>query len=220
MNIKWLGHAGFKIDNLIIDPFVEKIEQWGLDPPYKLTLEDLENVDVVVITHGHADHFQGATTILNKTNATVIGTGENLHASELFKFKHEDLNIGGSIEIANWKITFVQAQHSGNPVGVILEKDGLVLYHTGDTGLFSDMKLYKELYAPNVLLLPIGGRYTMDIKQAIKAVEFVEPKFCIPMHYNTFKKINVNVDEFKKQVEEKTKTKVKILKVGEKIVLR
>ena len=219
MNIKWLGHAGFKIDNLIIDPFVERIEHWGLEAPYTLKQEDLENIDVVVITHGHADHFQGAKTIAEKTGATVIGTGENLHASELFKFKHEDLNIGGSIEIAGWKITFVQAHHSGNPVGVILEKDGLVLYHTGDTGLFSDMKLYKELYAPNVLLLPIGGRYTMDIKQAIKAVEFVEPKFCIPMHYNTFAKINADVNDFKTQVETKTKTKVKVLKIGEQIVL-
>ena len=108
--------------------------------------------------------------------------------------------------------------YAGEPAGVVLSIDGKNIYHTGDTGLFLDMKLIGELNPIDYMLLPIGDNFTMGIDDAVKAVEFVNPKKCIPMHYNTFPVIKANPNDFKSKVEAAGKA-CDVLEYGQEIEL-
>jgi L-ascorbate metabolism protein UlaG (beta-lactamase superfamily) len=219
MKVKWLGHAGFKIEDAMIDPWVDRLEAFGMDAPYKLKEEDKE-IKLIVITHGHDDHSAGAWNLAKETDATLAGTSENIGQGMAMGIKSEMMNIGGPVHTAGWKVRLVQAFHTGNPTGAILEKDGLVIYHAGDTGIFGDMKMIGELFKPDIALLPIGGRFTMDVDDAVKAAELIGAKHIIPMHFNTFPMIQADPHHFKKLVEEKTKSKVHILQIGQEIDLK
>jgi L-ascorbate metabolism protein UlaG (beta-lactamase superfamily) len=210
MKLKWLGHAGFKIDDLMIDPWMK--EALGLKPSYNFKEEDKE-VKLAVITHNHDDHFAGIFEVAKEKDIILVSTPETVMPAMQQGIKAEMMNIGGPITVAGWKITLVLAFHTGGATGAILEKNGTVIYHAGDTGLFGDMKLIGEIYKPDVALLPIGGRFTMDEEQAAKAAEFLGAKKVIPMHYNTFPMILADPEKFKKL----TKAEVIIMKVGEEI---
>jgi len=108
--------------------------------------------------------------------------------------------------------------YGGVAAGVILTIEGKNIYHTGDTGLFYDMKLIGEMTAIDVMLLPIGDNFTMGITDAVKATEFVSPKLAVPMHYNTFPVIKADPDEFRKKAEAKG-IKVRVMNYGEEIEL-
>jgi L-ascorbate metabolism protein UlaG (beta-lactamase superfamily) len=108
--------------------------------------------------------------------------------------------------------------YGGEPAGVVLTIDGKSLYHTGDTGLFYDMKLIGEMTPLDFMLLPIGDNFTMGIRDAVKAVELASPGVAIPMHYNTFPVIEVDPDEFRKQVEAIGKKAI-VMKFGQEIEL-
>lgn len=131
----------------------------------------------------------------------------------------EGLNIGGTIDVNGVKLSVVQAFHTagkGVPTGVMVEGESKIVYHAGDTGIFGDMQLLGQLYKPDVALLPIGGYYTMDAKQASEAVKLLNPKAVIPMHYKTFPALAQSADEFVKYVKEKApQVKVAVLKPGE-----
>ena len=111
------------------------------------------------------------------------------------------------------------ANHSssrGAPAGMVIKGSEATIYHAGDTGIVSEMQLIGEIYKPDYALLPIGGHFTMDIHEALKAVELIRPKYVIPMHYNTFPLIKTDPNEFKKLVSEKVpEVNVVILKPGE-----
>ncbi|WP_423792983.1 metal-dependent hydrolase [Methanocaldococcus indicus] len=199
--ITWYGHACFKIDNVLIDPFVP-------NPLCNLPIEEImEGVDVIAVTHGHGDHLGNAEQLAKEFNVPVVCI------YEIYQYLTErgvnaiDMNIGGSIIVNNAKLTMVKAEHSadisptisgGVAVGYIVNDR---VYHAGDTALFGDMELIGDLYAPKVALLPIGGRYTMGIDEAVIATELIYPEVVIPMHYNTFPAIEVDVNEFIKKVE-------------------
>ncbi len=108
--------------------------------------------------------------------------------------------------------------YGGEPAGVVLTIDGKSLYHTGDTGLFYDMKLIGEMTPLDFMLLPIGDNFTMGITDAVKAVELASPQVAIPMHYNTFPVIEADPNEFKKQVEAIGKKAI-IMEFGQEIEL-
>ena len=141
------------------------------------------------------------------------------------------MNKGGTMNVEGIKLTMTNALHSssidasgfsfdgGSPAGFIIQINGRTIYHAGDTGVFGDMQLIGELYEPEIALLPIGGHFTMGIKEAVKAVELIRPKIAIPMHYNTFDVISQDPLEFQQSVESKTSTKVIIMKPGESIEL-
>jgi L-ascorbate metabolism protein UlaG (beta-lactamase superfamily) len=136
--------------------------------------------------------------------------------------KVELMSIGGFVNVGGMgvEVALTPATHTagvGDPAGVIIRMDGKTIYHAGDTGLFYDMKLIGELYKPDLAILPIGSRFTMDIYQAAKAVEFISPKFVIPMHYNTFDLIKADPKEFERLVGDKAK--VVILNPGESFEL-
>jgi L-ascorbate metabolism protein UlaG (beta-lactamase superfamily) len=141
----------------------------------------------------------------------------------------EGMNIGGTITIDGVSFTMTPAAHSswieeagtgccgGTAAGFVIGMDGIKVYHAGDTGLFSDMKLIGDLYHPDIALLPIGGRYTMGIGEAMMAAQFIGAKMVIPIHYNTWDKISADPQPFRMALEKTTDIRVTVLKPGESI---
>jgi L-ascorbate metabolism protein UlaG (beta-lactamase superfamily) len=130
------------------------------------------------------------------------------------------MNIGGTVDVKGVKVHMVQALHSaetGCAAGVVVEMDGKRLYHAGDTGLTYDMKIIGEFFHPDLSFIPIGDRYTMGIPSAAKAVEFVQTKRVIPIHYDTFPIVKASPEEFKRRVG--SLAEVIILKPGESFTL-
>lgn len=222
MKIVWLGHSAFLLEGskrVLIDPFITG------NPMAPVSVEEIK-ADVILVTHGHGDHLGDTEAIAKRNKALVVCIHELSRVLAKRDVETMGMNIGGSAYSSGIRITMVPALHSadfedekgeiiscGSPVGFVVEMDGVKVYHTGDTGLFSDMKLIGELYEPDLMLLPIGDFYTMGIREAVKAVEFVKPKVAIPMHYRTFPLIDTDPMEFKKLAEKFCK--VVVLKPGE-----
>ncbi len=218
--ITFYGHSAFLVEldgkKILIDPYLS-------NPLSPVKPEDIKDVDLVVLTHGHGDHLGDAITILkNNKNAKIVAI------YELANYVGEQIgdpgraiggNIGGPMLVDDLKIALTPATHSspyGAPTGVVIIGKEASIYHAGDTGVTMDMKLIGELYKPDIALLPIGGHFTMDPVEAAKAVELIKPKVAIPMHWGTFPVLYGKPEEFKKLVEEKTpETKVIILQPGE-----
>ncbi len=223
MKLKWLGHSCFIIegnDRIIVDPYITD------NPVCNEKVDDID-VDIVAVTHAHADHFGDTLKIAKK--AKLVAMYEVVQYAAKHGIEGEGINIGGGLKIKNTEIIMTPAWHSsgfpqagfefgGATAAGLIIKSGLTVYHAGDTSLFYDMKLIKELYKPDVALLPIGGRYTMDIEQAAIAAEWIGAKITIPMHYNTWPAIEADAEEFKRKAEERG-ARVVILKPGEEIDL-
>lgn len=208
---------------VIVDPFVTGNGQSDLDAS---TLK----VDYIILTHGHGDHFGDTIELANRNHATVIGSAElgdyltTYHNVENVR----PMNIGGKAEFDFGNVKFVQAFHSssltdengipvylGMPMGLILEIEGKTIYHTGDTGLFSDMKLIADRHPVDVCFIPIGDNFTMGIDDASYAINsFIKPKISVPIHYDTFELIEQNPNKFKEAV---SVGEVQILKPGEDV---
>ncbi|HVP96345.1 metal-dependent hydrolase [Methanoregula sp.] len=216
MHLTWFGHACVLLSGtkkVLIDPFVDEGSIAGIDP------------DLVLVTHGHFDHL-GETIHLKKPTVAI---GELAHYLQAKGVPAEGMNIGGTLDICGVRVTMTQALHSsriddpamtgstGAAAGFVVRMDGVSVYHAGDTGLFSDMKLIGELYHPDVALLPIGGRYTMGTREAMMAAQFVGAKTVVPIHYNTWEKITADAGEFKMAIERTTDLTVKILQPGESL---
>ena len=215
MYIKYLGHSCFSFETnskktILIDP----IYKYG-DP-----------VDLVLVTHGHSDHL-GYTIDLKKPTIAIY---ELAHYLKHHNVPAIGMNIGGTYTFDDTiKIHMVPAIHSssvtidgidhymGSATGFVMDIDGIVVYHSGDTALFSDMKLIRDMYHPDIAILPIGDRFTMGLSDAKVATEFIGAKLVIPMHYNTFPEINQDVNKFKQSIESNSKIKVEILEPGDRI---
>ncbi|MGB9771628.1 MAG: metal-dependent hydrolase [Candidatus Kapaibacteriota bacterium] len=207
MKLTYLSHSTFILDNgthrLIIDPFITG------NPTCPIKVEDV-NVNFVVLTHGHGDHLGDAFTIAKKNDALIIAVNELANYAAENGCKAHNMHIGGGYNFPFGRLKFTIAHHGssspdgrymGEPAGVLVKMGGKTIYHTGDTGLFLDMKLIGELDKIDIFLVPIGDNFTMGIDDAVKAVEFVNPVLTIPMHYNTFPVIQADPYEFKKKVE-------------------
>lgn len=219
--IRWLGHAAFQITTnegkqIYIDPWFEG------NPASPVQGQDLEEADLVLVTHDHFDHLGDAVKLLKGARARAMGQPELLGVLEAQGVPGEKLmgmNVGGTVEVAGVAVTMTQAFHSagkGSPAGFILTLlGGPVIYHAGDTGLFGDMKLLGELYNIDVALLPIGGVYTMDPLQAATAVKLISPRVVIPMHYRTFPALAQDAARFVRLVQEKApRVEVVVLEPG------
>ncbi len=222
VKITWLGHASFLVEGssvkLAIDP-------WVSNPKGVMSVDKLPELDYIVVTHDHGDHLGDTIDIMKRFKKTVF-----VSIYELANYVGEQVgdhnrvvgaNIGGPVKVDRVSIVFTPAIHSatrGSPMGVVVTVDGVSIYHAGDTALFGDMQLIRELYTPKVALLPIGGHFTMGVREAAKAVELLKPEIVIPMHYDTFPLISVDPNEFASEVAKRTQeTKVVILKPGESI---
>jgi L-ascorbate metabolism protein UlaG (beta-lactamase superfamily) len=228
MNITWFGHSAFLIttdENLrvLIDPFISN------NPASPVTVEELY-ADVILVTHGHADHFGDTMEIANRTGALVICNHELSVYLSKQGFETIGMNIGGSVKVQEIKITMMNSLHSsdmdfidevdagGSAAGFILElENGRKIYHAGDTGIFSDMRnVISHIYQPNIALLPIGDRYTMGPYEAAIAAEWLNPEIIIPMHYNTYPVIEQNPLEYSDMVRKSNRNvEVVILEPGE-----
>lgn len=227
VKITWLGHSAFLFEaekKLLIDPFISG------NPLAPCSPEEL-NPDIIAVTHGHRDHLGDTIEIGRRTECRIISIHEVANYIKSKGVFAEGMDKGGTINVEGVTLTMTQALHSssidasgfsfdgGCPSGFIIGINGHSIYHAGDTGVFGDMQLIGELYEPETALLPIGGRFTMGIKEAVKAVELIQPKIVIPMHYNTFDVIKQDPEEFKRAVEGKIDTKIVIMKPGESIKL-
>lgn len=231
MKIKYFGHSAFLISsnntNILFDPFLKN------NPLSKTQPENIK-ADYILISHGHGDHLGDAIEIAKRNNSTIIAPFELGLYCESKNVKVHTMHIGGAYDFDFGKVRLTQANHgssvieksgifknspniiyTGNPCGFIVEIEGKNLYFAGDTGLFGDMELYQKYYGIDVAILPIGGNYTMDIDDAMIAVDLLNPKVVIPMHYNTFDLIKVDVDKFVNKVEKKGIKAMKIEYDGE-----
>ena len=222
MKITWLSHAAFILegeDKVLVDPFLTNNPLAIVDPG------DVE-CDIIAITHGHGDHLGDGIAIARRTGAPIVAMAEIATYASEQGAQAEGMNYGGTIKVKGTSFTQVPAWHSagvsetgfnhcgGNPCGYVIESGGVKVYHAGDTCLFGDMKLIGELYTPDVALVPIGDRFTMDPVTAAMAVEWLKPKAAIPMHFNTWPPIEQDPQRFADEVKKRCDAEVRILEVG------
>jgi L-ascorbate metabolism protein UlaG (beta-lactamase superfamily) len=210
--ITFYGQSAFKVTTpagkvLLIDPWIiNPVNKSG-----KADLAKLDKVDLILVTHGHHDHVGNAVAIAKKTGAKLVapyGLSRALVDYAGFPQKQAGYdtmgNYGGELTLLNGevKVAFIPAVHDsnltvpgadgkpakqvagGNPAGFLISiKGGPVIYHTGDTDLFSDMALIKSFHPVDIMLVCIGGHFTMGPARAAQAVRLVDPKLVVPMHY-------------------------------------
>jgi L-ascorbate metabolism protein UlaG (beta-lactamase superfamily) len=210
VQVQWLGQSAFRITSpggkvIVTDPWLRTNP---LTPAEFKNLEALGKVDVLLVTHAHFDHFADAPQIALLNKVPMYGPGDMNQAVGLLGILPPELvprfNKTGTVTPApGIKVTAVRAEHSsvlvwknpatgrdeahygGEPVGFIIElENGFRIWHMGDTGLFSDMKFIADYYKPDLVLMPIGGHFTMAPADAAYATrEWIKTRFVIPMHY-------------------------------------
>jgi len=215
ITVTFLGHAGFVLDDgahaVAIDPFLT-------GNPVATVSADEIHCQSIVLTHGHADHLGDTVAIANANNATVYAAFEIAEFLGEQGCNTEPGNPGGKISGDFGWVAFTQAFHSssyegrymGMPCGVIVNLGGVTVYHCGDTGLFSDMKLIGELYRPDIALIPIGDRFTMGPELATLAAEWIKPKVAVPIHYKTWPLLAADASGFTPEGME-----IKVMEPGE-----
>ncbi len=224
MEIQYLGHSCFQIMlnelKVIIDPHIKA------NPLAKAIDFDELTPDIILVTHGHEDHMSDAIELATKKEATVISNFEiaTWFSNKGVKNTHP-MNLGGSWDISNIKLTYVNAVHSsslpdgsygGSAGGFIIETEGKTIYHAGDTALSIDMKVLSEKFNINLAMLPIGDNLTMGMEDAVKASEFIGCNNILGMHFDTFEIIKINHNTVKQYFKNNNKN-FTIPEVGEVI---
>lgn len=198
-HITWLGHSTVMVStargtNLLIDPFIAQ------NPKYPRDFVLPSKIDYILLTHGHGDHISDAAPVAAKHGSTVVAIYElAAYVESKGVGKTIGMNLGGTVQLEDVAVTMVEAKHSagaqdedgthyvGVAAGYVLTiADGPVLYHAGDTAVFGDMQLIRELYRPEVAMLPIGGHFTMGPREAALAVRYLAPRTVLPLHFGTF----------------------------------
>ncbi len=225
VTLRYFSHSAFQIrasngSVLLIDPFLDG------NPTSPVRAADV-SADVILLTHGHGDHLGDTLSIATRCNALCICENELAGYLSGKGLNTHPMHIGGSYRFSFGAVKLVQALHSsvtpdqachGTATGLVITVDGTVIYHTGDTGLFSDMKLIGDTTPVDCMLVPIGDNFTMGITDALAAAAFVNPGLVIPMHYNTFPVIEANPDTFCRGAAER-QIPCRVMAYGEEITL-
>jgi L-ascorbate metabolism protein UlaG (beta-lactamase superfamily) len=195
--LTWLGHAAYRLDTpggkrIYVDP-------WLGNPKCPESEKEPKRIDVIAITHGHGDHVGETVALSQRFKPEVVAILElrgwlQEQGAEVGELPAP--NKGGTVEAAGCTFTLTNAFHSsssddgrylGEPTGIVIQvEDGTTVYFAGDTCVFGDMQLIGRIYAPDVAVLPIGGHYTMDPREAAVALELLGTRRCVPCHYGTF----------------------------------
>jgi L-ascorbate metabolism protein UlaG (beta-lactamase superfamily) len=242
--VLWLGQAAFRITTpggkvIVIDPWLKTNPK---TPPGFKNLAGLGKVDLVLVTHAHFDHVSDAAELAKMNKARLFAppglSGTLVTLGEIPADLAPGMNKSGIATPLGPEIKFnmVRAEHSseyrgkdpatgqermfpgGEPVGWIIElENGFKIYHMGDTGLFGDMKMIGEMYKPDLVLVPIGGNFTINAQQAAYAMkEMLKPRFAIPMHYGTYPILAGKPEDFVKGLEGSS-TRAIVMNPGDKV---
>lgn len=201
VDLKYIHHSAFYIKSenkgILIDPWVDKNEKFNWKA---------EKIDDIFLTHAHGDHLGNAVEIAKEKDIPVTAVFETAnYLSKEYGIKTKSIGLGAWIHYSWGRAVFVPAFHSnslpdgsygGVAAGVIIDIEGVRIYHAGDTCLTGEMKTIKELYAPQIALLPIGGTYTMDVEHAAMAAKWLGAKTVVPMHYGTFPEVEADLKKF------------------------
>src|SRR5919106_2967090 len=220
VDIRSLGHACFELSagntTVLIDPFLSQNPKAAAQP-------DEVEPDVILLTHGHGDHIGDTVDIAKRTGATVVAIVELANEIGAQGVDVRDPNLGGTAKFDWGRVKLVPAWHTAvspsgtphTPAGLLIFMGDRVIYHLGDTALFSDMQLIARRGDPvDLALVPIGGHYTMDRFDAVTACQFINPSEVIPCHYNTFPPIEADAEAFKKDVQNAGFSQVVVLEPG------
>src|SRR5213596_1532250 len=243
--LTWYGQSAFKIVTprgkvLLVDP-------WLTNPVFEKAKDELaalNRVDLILVTHGHSDHVGDAVDIGKRTRAKLVATYDVGDAMVKFLGYPADLaetdtigHFGGELNLLDGevKVLFVRAHHGsgvtvddesgprygGSPGGfVITVRQGPIIYHTGDTDLFSDMAFVSRFNKIDVMLVCIGDHFTMGPPRAAEAVKLVAPRTVIPMHYGTFPVLTGTPEMFDRELKQRhVKADLRVMKIGETIKL-
>ncbi len=241
--VQWLGQATTKITTpegkvIVVDPWLTGNPK---TPEQYKKLEALGKVDVILVTHGHMDHFTDVSALARLNKVPVYGPAGLLQSAVALGILPSELTRGfnksGTVVPSgtNIRVTAVHAEHSseltwhnpttskdeihvgGEPVGYIIElENGFKIYHMGDTGLFGDLAFIGQYYKPDLVMIPIGGHFTMGPKEAAVAIrDMLKPKYAIPIHYGTFPLLKGTPAELTKELGA-APTKVLAINPGEK----
>lgn len=217
--LTWHGHSCFTLvtdegTRILFDPWLDD------NPAADIAADEVGELDYILVSHGHFDHFADCVKIAKKTGATVVSTFELVSFVQQQGVENgHGMNIGGAYSFPFGRVKLTPALHTGSVDGdeegafttdcagfLINLNSGQRLYHAGDTALIVDMQLLQGFV--DVALLPIGDNFTMGPEDAARAVSFIQPKTVIPMHYNTFELIEQDPEEFRRAVGDRATVEV------------
>lgn len=235
--ITWLGHGSWRMVSpkgtvIYLDPWITD------NPSCPISLDDIDTADLICVTHGHNDHLGNAIEIVHATGATLVTLPEVAVYCSGYGIPYDDnggcVHTGGHVVQKDVLIHAVYALHSSDIMGkeyaennqlmpgsgtcgmILTPEDGIPVYFAGDTGVFGDMELIGKLYQPQIAVLPIGGKYTMGVREAAYAMELLGSEVLIPGHYNTFPAQIADTDELIQEVAVRCpRARVVVLEPGE-----